>query len=53
MCIRDSGLAVVPLADEIHFDISFVYSRFEPPSHAAMHLMRVLQGQAQKLGRAM
>ena len=49
---QDSGLAVVPLADEIHFDISFVHSRFEPPSHAALHLMRVLQGQAQKLGRA-
>lgn len=49
---QDSGLAVVPLADEIHFDISFVYSRFEPPSHAAMHLMRILQGQAQRLGRA-
>lgn len=50
---QDSGLAVVPLADEIHFDISFVYSRFEPPSHAALQLMRVLQGQAQKLGRAL
>ena len=49
---QDSGLAVVPLADEIHFDISFVHSRFEPPSHAALHLMKVLQGQAQKLGRA-
>ncbi|MNM88122.1 LysR substrate binding domain protein [compost metagenome] len=49
---QDSGLTVVPLVDEIHFDISFVYSRFEPPAHAAMHLMRVLQAQAQKLGRA-
>jgi len=42
---------VVPLAEEIHFDISFVYSRFEPPSQAALHLMRVLYAQAQKLGR--
>ncbi|MBP2271056.1 DNA-binding transcriptional LysR family regulator [Pseudomonas sp. BP6] len=50
---QDSGLAMVPLADEIHFDISLVYSRFEPPSHAALQLMRVLQGQAQKLGRAL
>ncbi|NIE77890.1 LysR family transcriptional regulator [Pantoea sp. Tr-811] len=49
---QDSGLAVVPLADEITFDISFVYSRFEPPSQAALHLMQVLRGQAQRLGRA-
>ncbi|WP_414156657.1 LysR family transcriptional regulator [Pseudomonas sp. BNK-30] len=48
---QDSGLAVVRLADEIHFDISFVHSRFEPPSQAALHLMRVLHGQALKLGR--
>lgn len=48
---QDSGLHVVPLADEIHFDISFVYSRFEPPSQSALHLMRVLHGQALKLGR--
>ncbi|WP_264313592.1 LysR family transcriptional regulator [Pseudomonas putida] len=48
---QDSGLAVVPLAEEIHFDISFVYSRFEPPSHSALHLMQVLHAQALKLGR--
>ncbi|MFJ4430825.1 LysR family transcriptional regulator [Pseudomonas sp. NPDC089395] len=49
---QDSGLAVVPLAQDIHFDISFVYSRFEPPSQAALQLMRVLQAQAHKLGRS-
>ena len=49
---QDSGLAVVPLAEDIHFDISFVYSRFEPPSQAALQLMRVLQAQAHKLGRS-
>ena len=48
---QDSGLAVVPLAEEIHFDISFVYSRFEPPSQAMLHLMRVLHARALKLGR--
>jgi len=48
---QDSGLTVVPLADEIHFDISFVYSRFEPPSHSALHLMQVLHAKALKLGR--
>lgn len=48
---QDSGLQVVPLVDEIHFDISFVYSRFEPLSQSALHLMRVLHGQALKLGR--
>ncbi|WP_313711566.1 LysR family transcriptional regulator [Pseudomonas sp.] len=48
---QDSGLQVVPLVDEIHFDISFVYSRFEPPSQSALHLMRVLHAQALKLGR--
>ncbi|MFT0518598.1 LysR family transcriptional regulator [Pseudomonas faucium] len=48
---QDSGLAVVPLAEDIHFDISFVHSRFEPPSQAALQLMRVLQAQALKLGR--
>lgn len=48
---QDSGLAVVPLSEEIHFDISFVYSRFEPLSDAALHIMRVLHGQALKLGR--
>ncbi|BBH46312.1 LysR family transcriptional regulator [Pseudomonas sp. KU43P] len=49
---QDSGLAVVPLAEDIHFDISFVYSRFEPPSQAALQLMRVLQEQALRLGRS-
>lgn len=48
---QDSGLAVVPLSEEIHFDISFVYSRFEPLSDAALHIMRVLHSQALKLGR--
>ncbi|MPT01967.1 MAG: LysR family transcriptional regulator [Pseudomonas sp.] len=49
---QDSGLEVVPLAEDIHFDISFVYSRFEPPSQASLHLMRVLHAQALKLDRA-
>ena len=49
---QDSGLTVVPLAEEIYFDISFVYSRFEPPSQAALHLMRVLRAQAVNVGRA-
>lgn len=48
---QGSGLAVVPLAEEIHFDISFVYSRFEPPSQASLQLMRVLHAHAVKLGR--
>ncbi|HDS1737949.1 LysR family transcriptional regulator [Pseudomonas sp. BP8] len=48
---QGSGLKVVPLAEEIHFDISFVYSRFEPPSQASLHLMRVLHAHAVKLGR--
>jgi len=48
---QDSGLPVVPLLEAIHFDISFVYSRFEPLSESAMQLMQVLHRQAVKPGR--
>lgn len=48
---QDSGLKVVPLVEPIHFDISFVYSRFEPLSEPSMQLMQVLYRQAAKLGR--
>lgn len=49
---QDSGLKTVPLSDEISFDISFVYSRFEPPAQATLQLMRILLAQAMQLGRA-
>ncbi len=45
---QDSGLIVVPLVEATHFDISFVYSRFEPLGESAM---QVLYQQAVKLGR--
>jgi DNA-binding transcriptional LysR family regulator len=48
---QDSGLIVVPLDEPIHFEISFVYSRFEPLSESATQLMQVLYRQAVKLGR--
>lgn len=48
---QDSGLIVVPLVEAIHFDISFVYSRFEPLGESATQLMHVLYRQAAKLGR--
>ncbi|MFF7707864.1 LysR substrate-binding domain-containing protein [Pseudomonas sp. NPDC007930] len=48
---QDCGLVVVPLAEEIHFDISFVYSRFEPLPEVAVQMMRVLYTEAQRLGR--
>jgi DNA-binding transcriptional LysR family regulator len=48
---QDSGLKVVPLSEEMHFDISFVYSRFEPVSESVLQLMQVLYQQAVKLGR--
>lgn len=48
---QDSGLTVVPLTEEIYFDISFVYSCFEPLSDSALHLMRVLQAWSVELGR--
>jgi DNA-binding transcriptional LysR family regulator len=48
---QDSGLIVVPLVEAIHFDISFVYSRFEPLGESATQLMQVLYHQAVKLGR--
>ncbi|PVZ16465.1 MULTISPECIES: LysR family transcriptional regulator [unclassified Pseudomonas] len=49
---QDSGLAIVPLAEDISFDISFVYSRFEPLPEAARQMMQVLLAEAQRLGRA-
>lgn len=48
---QDSGLIVVPLVEAIHFDIGFVYSRFEPLGESATQLMQVLYRQAVKLGR--
>ena len=48
---QDSGLIVVPLVEAIHFDISFVYSRFKPLGESATQLMQVLYRQAVKPGR--
>ncbi|WP_213881775.1 LysR family transcriptional regulator [Pseudomonas sp. dw_358] len=48
---QDSALVVVPLEEAIEFDVSFVYSRFEPLSAAALRLLGVLHEQAVKLGR--
>lgn len=48
---QDSGLVVKPLASEIGFDISFVYSRFDPLPEAARRMMQVLLDQARGLGR--
>lgn len=47
----DSGLVVKPLVEEIEFDISFVYSRFEPLPPSALRLMQVLLDQAKRRGR--
>ncbi|MGC1333108.1 LysR substrate-binding domain-containing protein, partial [Pseudomonas sp.] len=48
---QDSRLVVKPLASEIGFDISFVYSRFDPLPEAARRMMQVLLDQARALGR--
>lgn len=48
----ESGLVVKPLLEPIEFDISFVYSRFEPLPESALRLMRVLLDQARQRGRA-
>jgi len=48
---HDSGLVVRPLKHDIRFDISFVYSKFEPLAEPAQRMMAVLREQAQKQGR--
>ncbi|WP_437881524.1 LysR family transcriptional regulator [Pseudomonas sp. LRF_L74] len=48
---EESGLCVVPLADDITFDICFVHSRFEALSAPALHMMHVLFDKARRLGR--
>ncbi|WP_256672625.1 LysR family transcriptional regulator [Pseudomonas sp. v388] len=48
---QDCGLAVVRLAQPIEFEISFVYSRFEPLSEASLHLMKILLERAASLNR--
>jgi DNA-binding transcriptional LysR family regulator len=47
----ESGLVVKPLVEEIEFDISFVYSKFEPLPESARRLMTVLVEQAKRRGR--
>jgi DNA-binding transcriptional LysR family regulator len=47
----ESGLVVKPLVEEIEFDISFVYSKFEPLPESARRLMAVLLEQAKRRGR--
>ena len=47
----ESGLVVKPLEEEIEFDISFVYSKFEPLPESARRLMAVLVEQAKRRGR--
>jgi len=47
----ESGLVVKPLVEEIEFDISFVYSKFEPLPESARRLMSVLVEQAKRRGR--
>lgn len=47
----ESGLVVKPLVEEIEFDISFVYSKFEPLPESARRLMGVLLEQAKRRGR--
>ncbi|VVN71010.1 LysR substrate-binding domain-containing protein [Pseudomonas fluorescens] len=48
---QDSGLVVKPLKENIEFDVSFVYSRFEPVSESAQRMMHVLLSQAISFGR--
>lgn len=47
----ESGLVVRPLVEAIEFDISFVYSKFEPLPESALRLMTVLLDQAKRRGR--
>ena len=47
---QDSGLVVKPLKENIEFDVSFVYSRFEPVSESAHRMMHVLLSQAISVG---
>ena len=49
---QDSGLVAIPLEEEIGFDISFIYSRFDALPEAAVRMMQVLQEQARAVGRA-
>jgi DNA-binding transcriptional LysR family regulator len=48
---QDSGLIVKPLKESIGFDISFVYSKFEPLPESARRMMQVLLSQAKSRGR--
>lgn len=49
---QDSGLVAIALREEIAFDISFIYSKFEALPEAALRMMQVLLRQAQAQGRA-
>jgi DNA-binding transcriptional LysR family regulator len=48
---QDSGLVVRPLQEEICFELSFVYSKFEALPESALRMMQVLLEQAERLGR--
>lgn len=48
---QDSGLVVRPLKEEICFELSFVYSKFEALPESALRMMQVLLDQAERLGR--
>jgi DNA-binding transcriptional LysR family regulator len=48
---QDSGLVVRPLKEEICFELSFVYSKFEALPESALRMMQVLLEQAERLGR--
>ena len=48
---QDSGLVVRPLQEEICFELSFVYSKFDALPESALRMMQVLLDQAERLGR--